>query len=334
MTRTLPWLAKGARRLSDGVEGGTARASKRRKTATSELDDGIKPSDASVAAPKAIARLSAARTPSTSPPPAPPEEEFIRDGMDADDKYIMVEDEFLATAKTFTQHLHHAEYIRLKNLARTRNSSAAKSIARPVDSLTDMRQDLKMQKLANAASTKQKAALQNLMDPMAVGALGQWELDEDDDREDDPWVGTSLQNLMTTPKRAQQSLAGIAGTRSGTRAAADFHKVPGQDKSASHLDLRAPPTARPTEPLQGADDMETEDEGDDDLDVPIRPKPRPANAAEKQSRGFVESRAIDKPDPHRRIHRDRPPSRAKRLSGSRGGSRRHVELQKLEGSIQ
>ena len=39
-------------------------------------------------------------------------------GLNADDIYVMVEDEFLATAQLYTQHLHQAEYQRLKALAR------------------------------------------------------------------------------------------------------------------------------------------------------------------------------------------------------------------------
>jgi hypothetical protein len=35
-------------------------------------------------------------------------------GLDKDDRYRMVEDEFLEAAKMFTQHLHAAEYQRMK----------------------------------------------------------------------------------------------------------------------------------------------------------------------------------------------------------------------------
>jgi len=54
------------------------------------------------------------------------------DGYDQDDKWVMVEDEFLETAKLFTRHLHHAEYQRLKLLAKERKPS---NIMQRVDSM-------------------------------------------------------------------------------------------------------------------------------------------------------------------------------------------------------
>ncbi len=42
------------------------------------------------------------------------------DGLEDDDKYRMVEDEFVATAGTFTAHLHAAEYQRQLNVVPVR----------------------------------------------------------------------------------------------------------------------------------------------------------------------------------------------------------------------
>jgi hypothetical protein len=71
----------------------------------------------------------------------------MEEGLDGDDAYIMVEDEFQAVAKGFTQHLHHAEYVRLKNLAKTQNASTINTISRPVDSITEMREETKKRRL-------------------------------------------------------------------------------------------------------------------------------------------------------------------------------------------
>ncbi|KOS18251.1 hypothetical protein ESCO_002975 [Escovopsis weberi] len=49
-----------------------------------------------------------------------------------DDRYRMVEDEFLAVAQRFTAHLHRAEYERLKALARRRHAATLSEIERPV----------------------------------------------------------------------------------------------------------------------------------------------------------------------------------------------------------
>jgi hypothetical protein len=50
------------------------------------------------------------------------------DGIENDDGWMMVEGELLTTARLFTTHLHHAEYQRVKGLARTR---PADRLARP-----------------------------------------------------------------------------------------------------------------------------------------------------------------------------------------------------------
>jgi hypothetical protein len=51
--------------------------------------------------------------------------------MDNDDGWMMVEDELLTTARLFTAHLHHAEYQRLKGLARSRPPDARPTVGGP-----------------------------------------------------------------------------------------------------------------------------------------------------------------------------------------------------------
>ncbi|PVI08558.1 hypothetical protein DM02DRAFT_607946 [Periconia macrospinosa] len=75
------------------------------------------------------------RAPSSSPPPVaelPPDIEFMDSGVNKfdlrDDEWIMVEDEFLQTAKLFTRHLHLAEYERMKSTIDEKKSN----ISRPV----------------------------------------------------------------------------------------------------------------------------------------------------------------------------------------------------------
>src|ERR1700722_17044361 len=53
---------------------------------------------------------------------------YMVDGIENDDGWMMVEDELFTTARLFTTHLHHAEYQRVKGLARTR---PADRLARP-----------------------------------------------------------------------------------------------------------------------------------------------------------------------------------------------------------
>ena len=54
----------------------------------------------------------------------------MHDGFDADDKWRMVEDELLETAKTFTQSLRQAEYERLMKNVMNGKSSGPSYISR------------------------------------------------------------------------------------------------------------------------------------------------------------------------------------------------------------
>src|SRR4051794_19632455 len=133
----------------------------------------------------------------------------MRDGLDEDDIYIMVEDEFQATAKLFTQHLHHAEYVRLKNLAKAQNISTIKSISRPTDKVTKQPTETSRQLEGAERAKKQKRALKDML---KTGS--DKDANDDSEEEYDPWVGTSLHGLMTTPKKSRKSLSDLADIRS------------------------------------------------------------------------------------------------------------------------
>ena len=206
----------------------------------------------------------------------------MQEGLDRDDIYIMVEDEFQAVAKTFTQHLHHAEYMRLKHLVRTQNASTISTISRPVDSITKMREETKRKKEAEAKSAKQKAALQQIMG-RARGRRLKSDSDDsesEEEKHDDPWVGTTLQGLMTkSPRKADTSLTGLEGIKSSTRAAAGYSKPetrPIQRPKMFDLSPTAGQKKRPGTPPQPAydDGDATSCEDDDDLDAPISKPPR------------------------------------------------------------
>lgn len=205
----------------------------------------------------------------------------MQEGLDRDDIYIMVEDEFQAVAKTFTQHLHHAEYVRLKNLARTQNASTINTISRPVDSITQMREETKRKKEAEAKSEKQKTALQQIMG-QARGRRPKTDSDNyesEEEKHDDPWVGTTLQGLMTkSPRKSHTSLTGLQGVKSSTRAAAGYSKPesrPLQRPKMFDLAPSAGQRRRPGAPPQAANDDEdaTSSEEDDDLDAPMSKRP-------------------------------------------------------------
>ncbi|KAL8798608.1 MAG: hypothetical protein Q9200_007737, partial [Gallowayella weberi] len=237
MPRTLPWLKD--QRVSQSKSTGAAPEKRPRPLAPdSDSSDNARSAQRAKARQRQELAQRAGCTPSTSPPPAPPPIEYMHEGFSHDDIYIMVEDEFLSTAQLFTSHLHHAEYIRLKNAALARNSnancilqSASTSITRPTDSITAMRAETKRKKDAEARTGKNKAALDQMKEDARRGIAVSSDNDNDVNSEDDdeadkaPWAGTSLQGLMAPAARKNlTSLSGLQGIQSSTRAAKGFAK--------------------------------------------------------------------------------------------------------------
>ncbi|KAL1863498.1 transcription initiation from RNA polymerase II promoter [Paecilomyces lecythidis] len=266
MPRTLPWLIGGGHDTPS--EQSTPRQ-KRTDSGTPGSDwsnRGRKPTVTNTPTKRDFLRSS--RSPSSSPIRQPPAEEYLIEGFDNDDKYIMVEDEFYAIAQEFTQHLHHAEYVRRRKEAKLRNAAAINDLARPTDGRTEMREETKKKKLSQALSARQKAGLEKIKGKRPrVDSEEEDELGED---EDDPWVGTSLHGLMTSPRKAQ-SLVGLQGIKSRTRAAAGYSQASASADRSSPL--RSSPQMRRSQPdVQEIESTASED--DNDLDVqPIMATP-------------------------------------------------------------
>ncbi|KAH8681707.1 hypothetical protein BX600DRAFT_505365 [Xylariales sp. PMI_506] len=147
------------------------------------------------------------RAGSTSPPPEPLEESFMEEGLDADDRYRMVEDEFNATAQRFTAHLHAVEYQKLKSVAKLQNAQAIQDISRPV--VGRMSELVRKKQDRRSRPKKGKAALE------AATA------DTDSDAET-TYHGTSLFGLMESPRKKAPTMDIAASIPSSTRAAAGF----------------------------------------------------------------------------------------------------------------
>ena len=154
------------------------------------------------------------RSPSTSPPACRPEESFMIDGLEQDDRYRMVEDEFVQVAGTFTAHLHAAEYQRLKQIAKSQNADTILNISRPVTGR--MIDAVKRRSGALHRISKQRAGIKR-----ALG--GKYHEDASDNDGELPWAGTSLHGLMeSSPTRPAVRLSAIAPSMSNTRAAAGY----------------------------------------------------------------------------------------------------------------
>ncbi|RDW80519.1 hypothetical protein BP5796_05217 [Coleophoma crateriformis] len=259
MPRRLPWeqgtsstIAKRATKPS------AAAVRKRRKlddpdNVASE-DDGVNPK-----------KKDPTRNPSTSPPaeqPEPPVERFMDEGIDRDDKYRMVEDEFLSTAKRWTVHLHTAEYHRQKRLARSKNATTINSISRPV---TQKMPQQTRRKLESVDRSKAQRG-------MLLGLLGKKDANGEDSNSDEaddlPYVGTSLHGLMDGPRKSAGSLTRFGSITSCTRAAAGFQK-PTQYLSQTPKHSTSSQPRQIMEKSSMSDSATESSDDDDDLDGPI-----------------------------------------------------------------
>lgn len=214
MPRTLPWLTEPAKKKHENQGSSSPLPTPKPKRKRDSSSDDLVDSDLNTLnpVPEPKTKKKSARSPSPSPLPAPPDVEYMREGYNADDIYMMVEDEFLSTAKLFTQHIHHAEYVRLKKLAKSRGTGVLRSMSRPVDGRTEQSAALKVKLEAGAKAKKIK-------DSMGEGDS------ENESSEDEYMQDPQLAGLMTREK-GSKDLSGIAKARSNTRAAAGFVQSP------------------------------------------------------------------------------------------------------------
>jgi hypothetical protein len=208
---------------------------------------------------------------SSSPPPSPPKQEFMKDGLAADDIWVMVEDELLSTAKLFTQHLHHAEYQRLKKIARSQNASAIQNISRPVDNRTELRTESRKKMEGDAQRWQGQNAITNIVGRNIPGGRN-----DPDSEEDDPWMrDPRLAGLMTYRESSLQ-LAAITGVKPKTRASEGYSQTscpPARMPPPLFTDRKSTVAQRknPSQPKTRVSEVEVDVEVDNDandLDAP------------------------------------------------------------------
>ncbi|KAL2838245.1 hypothetical protein BJY01DRAFT_35463 [Aspergillus pseudoustus] len=258
MPRTLPWLTGVVKTRNSPIPETKRVSSARVKTETPSKKQ------------PSTSRRDFLRS-SPSPPSSPihrcPPEEFLQEGLDKDDIYIMVEDEFYTIAQSFTQHLHYAEYIRRGREAKLQNAAKIEDIARPTDSVTPMSEALKKKYAAEELRTRQRDGVGRL-DGNDAHESSEKEAMGDDIEEENSWAGTHLQDLMLSPRRVR-SLVGLQGIRSSTRAAAGFAQGPGPSRrevdSGDQMEEIEKEPSLPDETTADEDD----DDDDDDLDAVV-----------------------------------------------------------------
>lgn len=294
--RTLPWLAAPKSKPLDPLSTSSPAPPKRKRAATPPSDQDLVDPDLNptgVSTPQRRAKqrlLNPDRSPSTSPPPAPPAVEYMREGYGADDAWMMVEDEFFATAQLYTQHLHHAAYAEQKRRAQARGEKVLRTLGRPTDGRTE-RDAMVVEREEQAKSIHK--------------ALG---LDKEDDEGDltDPLLGA----LMNDHRRMGRALEGVGKVKSKSRAANGF--------------LRSPEKARRTfvvEDLDAGDRAMSNDfsEADsDDLDGPVARPRKPDTASSYKATPKL---SAPKADPRRET------SVFKKLAAAKGEERPHDRAQ-------
>ncbi|KAF1831879.1 hypothetical protein BDW02DRAFT_571620 [Decorospora gaudefroyi] len=156
-----------------------------------------------------------ARAQSSSPPPfcdfEPPQVEAMYKGVSKfdlrDDEWMMVEDEFLETAKLFTRHLHIAEYEKLKKMIEEKKKEA--KVARPV--VAGARRSIE-------GAFKEKAKVQEQRQKQAIRDVFESKDSDEEDEQDMISTRTSLskatssfsvprRTLVTAFKRSPQAHA-------------------------------------------------------------------------------------------------------------------------------
>lgn len=203
---------------------------------------------------------------------ADPDRHMI-EGLDNDDKYRMVEDEFLVMANKFTAHLHRAEYERLKNQAKSQNAATIADISRPVvGPLTEVARKRQEEVLR---TRKQKEALRAARENAGI-------LDDSEDEEAAPWKGTALQGLMDNSREKEVPLARFVRSNP-MNPPSMHHAAAGQPGATSSI--HQPQNHRTPQPHNGRkrpfDIVETESEDEGDLDP--RPSRRPEAPAVAES---------------------------------------------------
>ncbi|KAF3917810.1 hypothetical protein ABW20_dc0104720 [Dactylellina cionopaga] len=228
------------------------------------------------------------------------EDEYMRDGLGQDDKYIMVEDELLQIAKSYTAKLHSAELSRLQDhLARRKAQKAASQSSQPkITGLISKPRQVVLQKRAHDAII-QKAATR-------VTAL-----QKEEETYNSIFSSRELGRLMTSSASRLDSVLPLLppgkAVKPATRAAAGFTKASFKKPTSSQTSPAA--LNRTSSKIIIEDDEEEEfsssdgtkynedDEDDDDLDlIPRRQvnsnqhKPESAHVGTKTSFPAVANR--------------------------------------------
>ncbi|KAF2120517.1 hypothetical protein BDV96DRAFT_565010 [Lophiotrema nucula] len=266
MPRQLPWLSKGGttqtlkttskpvRRAEGDIDDedffantpfASSRKGKERADRRLDEDGDDLPRLPSVPSPhnsrgRTVHRENNERVPSSSPPPQaeipPPKIEYMRRGVSRldlqDDEWMMVEDEFLQTAKLFTRHLHLAEYERLKkNIEEKKDEMQKEDPLRPVVEGAKPSWEGRLKLKAEAQEKRQKKTLKEVFAPQA----------HDEVERPLRFGSAAVASSFSRSSRAGSAASGRSNAKSSfmSLATRELHKITTGEKSDSD-DLNAP----------------------------------------------------------------------------------------------
>ncbi|KAF3907902.1 hypothetical protein ABW21_db0202139 [Orbilia brochopaga] len=187
------------------------------------------------------------------------EDEYMRDGLAHDDRYIMVEDELLQIAKSYTAKLHSAEFARLQDQLRQRKAQKAAAAAASQPSQPKITASMSKQQQVVVKKRAHDAALQS-----AAGVK------QDEAAHNPKFASRSLGRLMTSTSGPLDAVLPLPplpgkGVKPATRAAAGFTKA--SFKKASSTQTSPSAMRRQVSYLvEDENEDETEDSGSEDGD--------------------------------------------------------------------
>ncbi|KAH8731198.1 hypothetical protein GQ44DRAFT_699515 [Phaeosphaeriaceae sp. PMI808] len=229
MPRQLPWLKQGDRSRKQLLErqfttditsddddkffDGTVLANKGKVKADRVENAGDDIPDLPVESTPAcikdpVRKKTSMRAPSSSPPPihndAQPQVEYMYKGTSKfdlrDDEWMMVEDEFLETARLFTRHMHIVEYEKLKERIEAKKKEEVEA-SRPVVVNANMSIEGKMKQKAKVQEKRQRQAIRDVF-------ASQQDSEEDDtEKGDHPFAHQPRKLKMNLKPRSTTTTA-------------------------------------------------------------------------------------------------------------------------------
>lgn len=180
----------------------------------------------------------------------------MHEGFDADDRYRMVEDEFYATAKIFTRHLHAHEYMQHKRRVQARGVDTINNMPRPTDGKTVQPSVIGIEKKIRARAKKVNKALASL-DPDDSATESDAESTDKHERA----VTHSFAKFAAFRDYGDVDIGAIVRTKSNTLAAAGLRKSHAVRQKDGRPDDCQPADKRVPQ-LQASDDAVQEDDSD------------------------------------------------------------------------